>query len=221
MADKKAAVEKDRSEPLVPSDFVDLKGFAAKLRGAADPFSAYLRGRLQPATRKMLTEFGGARRASSRLKEALADEINEVLTDSAMYDESRFAHVELSREARMLLQSRPQGKGLVRLNWMLIEEAYPTEILRNVSTAPKVRVERVQTGARLEKRMLKVLKALAELADQSLGELIEDIVLHAFDGVSTFDSPGSRERIVALKMVYGMDYDAHASYRFQEEPSSL
>ncbi len=47
-------------------------------------------------------------------------------------------------------------------------------------------VERVQTGVRLEKRLLKVLKAVAELKDMSLGDLLEGIVLHAFEGKSAF-----------------------------------
>ena len=42
-------------------------------------------------------------------------------------------------------------------------------------------VERVQTGVRLEKRMLKVLKAIAEQKDMTLGDLLEGIVLHAFE----------------------------------------
>ena len=74
----------------------------------------------------------------------------------------------------------------------------------------------MQTGVRMEKRMLKVLKGMAEFEDVTLGELLEDIVLHAFVGHSTFDSDASQERIEALKKVYGMDYDAHAAYRFDE-----
>jgi predicted DNA-binding ribbon-helix-helix protein len=47
-------------------------------------------------------------------------------------------------------------------------------------------IERVQTGVRMEKRLLKVLKALAEFHDLTLGDLLEGIVLHAFDGKSAF-----------------------------------
>ena len=47
-------------------------------------------------------------------------------------------------------------------------------------------VERVQTGVRMEKRLLKVLKAVAELKDMSLGDLLEGIVLHAFEGKPPF-----------------------------------
>jgi predicted DNA-binding ribbon-helix-helix protein len=80
----------------------------------------------------------------------------------------------------------------------------------------RVRVERVQTGVRIEKRMLKVLKALAEYFELSLGDLLEGIVLHAFEGKSAFDEQ-TREQIAALKAVYGMDYDARASHNLFEE----
>jgi predicted DNA-binding ribbon-helix-helix protein len=51
-------------------------------------------------------------------------------------------------------------------------------------------IERVQTGVRMEKRLLKVLKAFAEFHDLTLGDLLEGIVLHAFDGKTPF-SPAS------------------------------
>ena len=122
----------------------------------------------------------------------------------------------MTQDTRKLLDSTPKGDNLVRLNAMLIEEAFPTELLRNYTKGPKLPAERVQTGVRMEKRMLKVLKGMAEFEDVTLGELLEDIVLHAFVGHSTFDSDASQERIEALKKVYGMDYDAHAAYRFDE-----
>jgi hypothetical protein len=77
-------------------------------------------------------------------------------------------------------------------------------------------VERVQTGVRMEKRVLKVLKALAELKDMSLGDLLEGIVLHAFEGKAPFGS-ASLQRIAELKKVYGLDLDASASHQLVEE----
>jgi hypothetical protein len=76
-------------------------------------------------------------------------------------------------------------------------------------------VERVQTGVRIEKRLLKVLKALAEFHDLSLGDLLEGIVLHAFDGKAAFQTP-SRKRIKDLKKLYGLDLDFRASHRLIE-----
>jgi hypothetical protein len=76
-------------------------------------------------------------------------------------------------------------------------------------------VERVQTGVRLERRLLKVLKALAEYHDLSLGDLLEGIVLYAFDGKSPFD-PESLRRIADLKRIYELDLDSTASHRLKE-----
>jgi hypothetical protein len=81
-----------------------------------------------------------------------------------------------------------------------------------------VEVERVQTGVRMEKRILKVLKGLAEYHDISLGDLIEGIVLHAFDGKTAF-GPDSLKKIAALKEVYGLDLDASASHQLREKAS--
>jgi hypothetical protein len=79
----------------------------------------------------------------------------------------------------------------------------------------KLVVERVQTGIRLEKRLLKVLKAFAELHDLTLGDLLEGIVLHAFDGKSPFGKP-SLEQIGELKRIYGLELDSTASHRLRE-----
>ena len=76
-------------------------------------------------------------------------------------------------------------------------------------------VERVQTGVRLEKRLLKVLKGLAELKDLSLGDLLEGIVLHAFEGKSAFSAETLRE-IEQLKKVYGLQLKASDSHRLKE-----
>lgn len=80
----------------------------------------------------------------------------------------------------------------------------------------KFRVERVQTGVRMEKRLIKVLKALAEYHDMSLGDLLEGIVLHAFDGKTPFGEE-SLARIAQLKDVYGLDLSAAASHQLVED----
>ena len=81
--------------------------------------------------------------------------------------------------------------------------------------APIRVVERVQTGVRIEKRILKVLKALAEYHDLTLGDLLEGIVLHAFDGICPFQEDNLR-RIRDLKQIYHLDLDASASHRLVE-----
>ncbi len=79
----------------------------------------------------------------------------------------------------------------------------------------KLQVERIQTGVRMEKRILKVLKALAEYHDLTLGDLLEGIVLHVFDGKRPFGAP-SLQRIRDLKKFYHLDLNSSASHRLIE-----
>jgi hypothetical protein len=76
-------------------------------------------------------------------------------------------------------------------------------------------VERVQTGIRIEKRMLKVLKAVAELKDLTLGDLLEGIVLHAFEGKAPFSSE-TLKQIAEFKAIYGLTLSAADSHRLKE-----
>ena len=84
------------------------------------------------------------------------------------------------------------------------------------AAAPSLTIERVQTGVRIEKRLLKVLKALADYHDLSLGDLIEGIVLHSFEGKPPF-SEESRRKIADLKRVFHLDLDATSSHRLKEK----
>lgn len=89
----------------------------------------------------------------------------------------------------------------------------------NSSARDAYAIERVQTGVRIEKRLLKVMKALAEYHDLTLGDLIEGIVLHAFDGKCPFGSESLR-RIAEFKKIYGLDLDSKASHRLIESKGS-
>ena len=77
-------------------------------------------------------------------------------------------------------------------------------------------VERVQTGIRIEARILKVLKATAELKDMSLGDLIEGIVLHAFEGKVPF-SRATLAHIAELREIYGLKLRASDSHSLVEK----
>ncbi len=78
-----------------------------------------------------------------------------------------------------------------------------------------IEIERVQTGVRIEKRLLKVLKALAELKDLTLGDLLEGIVLHAFEGKAPF-SKATLEQIAELRRIYGLTLKAGDSHQLKE-----
>jgi len=81
-----------------------------------------------------------------------------------------------------------------------------------------ITIERVQTGVRIEKTLLKVLKAFAELKDITLGDLLEGIVLHAFEGKAPF-SAESLEQVRQLRGIYGLTLTAADSHKLQEVES--
>ena len=87
-----------------------------------------------------------------------------------------------------------------------------------MNSGPQAEVERVQTGVRLERRLLKVLKGLAELKDLTLGDLLEGIVLHAFEGKAPF-APETLREIEQLKKIYGLNLKAADSHRLKERQS--
>jgi hypothetical protein len=76
-------------------------------------------------------------------------------------------------------------------------------------------VERVQTGVRLEKRLLKVLKGLAEYLDLSLGDLLEGIALHALENKAPFKA-ATLDKIADLRKIYELDLRAGDSHRLKE-----
>ncbi len=92
-------------------------------------------------------------------------------------------------------------------------------------THAEVPIQRVQLGVRMEQRMVKVLKGLAEFNGESLGHLLEKIVLHSFEAVPGEEgemsaSPHSKRELLViadLKRIYGMEYDNHASHGFREK----
>jgi hypothetical protein len=85
-------------------------------------------------------------------------------------------------------------------------------MVKQTETVP---VERVQTGVRIEKRLLKVLKALAELKELSVGDLLEGIVLHAFEGKAPF-SKETLQQVEQLRRIYGLTLTASDSHRLRE-----
>ena len=76
-------------------------------------------------------------------------------------------------------------------------------------------VERVQTGVRMEKRILGVCKALADMYGITLGDLLEGIVLHAFEGKPPFGAE-ALAKIKALRQAFDLDLVAKDSHKLVE-----
>jgi hypothetical protein len=77
-------------------------------------------------------------------------------------------------------------------------------------------ITRTQTGVRIETSVLKVLKGLAEYTNLSLGDLLEGIVLHSFEGKAPF-SKETLKVISQLKVVYSCELTAADSHKLTED----
>lgn len=113
------------------NDVRDIRALVSRLRKHGDPVSEYLWARIPALTQQELM----TNMVSSEIKRAfvdqLAETIGQIMWDDTFYDQARFGALALSHEVRELIESRPKGERLVRLNRALLEGAFPGEIKKN------------------------------------------------------------------------------------------
>jgi MscS family membrane protein len=123
-----SAVEPEQAMASTTSaveDVLDLPSFVAKLR-VGSPLAEHLFGRFSAETRKLFSRYEGG--ADADLTEALVNDLTAVASGPPLYEEKRFDTVDLSPETEELLQRVPQGEDLERLNWLLLRDAFPSEL---------------------------------------------------------------------------------------------
>jgi 4-hydroxybenzoate polyprenyltransferase len=131
-------VNSGASSALSVGDLVDLPLVASKLRQPADAVAIYLRGRLSAKTLNALANYQGLGADPAPLETALVEDLNRILSGRSIHDAQRFADVALRPETQLLLARNPQGNALLRLNRLLLEDAYPLEISRNHRSSTRV-----------------------------------------------------------------------------------
>lgn len=134
--------DKQSSPLLNDSELKDVAGLSNKLRDAQDPLGRYLLGQFSPALRQQLDQQDACGVRDESLLGAFVGELNRLLKGPGLFDAQRFARVKLREEVHKLILQNPQGEALIRLNRLLLEEAFPDEIARHRQTtylAPDVR----------------------------------------------------------------------------------
>jgi C-terminal processing protease CtpA/Prc len=116
------------SLPFSTNDFISLPTLAAKLTRPSTKISQYLRSRFSETTLQLLAGYKDASSDPKPLQEALIQELNKITKGDTVYDEERFAAVTLSTETRRLLVQSPRRDALVRLNRLLLVDAYPLDL---------------------------------------------------------------------------------------------
>ena len=125
-----AATLAPRSLIISSSDFGNFQSLVEKLNQQKTPVSVYLYGNLSEPTRSALAQ--GSNPDPVTLKKSLAQDLNQIINNSAIYEKERFAKVKLLEATEKLVLQNPQGESLVRLNRSLLEDAYPHEINKNL-----------------------------------------------------------------------------------------
>lgn len=77
-------------------------------------------------------------------------------------------------------------------------------------------VERIQTGLRMDKTLLKVLKGVADFKDLSLADLVEGMLLHGLEGTAAITDPATLDAVDKFREIYGLELTAADSHRHPE-----
>ncbi len=132
--------EKSGTTLINMDELKDPERLVVKLRDGADPLSSYFHKHFSAKTQEMLKAYNDSHPPSNSLKEALLDELNKLLEQESFYNEELFAHVDLSKEAKKLLAKNLQGREIIRLNRLLLEDAFPQEIAKSQKRSPLLEV---------------------------------------------------------------------------------
>lgn len=152
------------SPACAPEDLVDMAGWAARLASKTNAIDTYLAARLGEETRRHLGQFKGTAAETRVLREALAADLAQAIEGESLYAGDRFSGVALTEEAEALARSSPAGQALRRLNRLLLELAYPQQLLRTRRvTAPMSPLD-----AGLLARMVDAGLTRVRVADRSL-----------------------------------------------------
>lgn len=118
-------------------ELTDPSALAAKLQRGGDPVSQYLRTTMSSETKRLLEAYDGSASGPVPLREILLSALNRALDDPELFDKQRFVGVKLSAETQLLAVENTQSGQRARLNRLLLEDAYPTEISRSRRLPPR------------------------------------------------------------------------------------
>ena len=109
-------------------EITNRKSFAVKLRDANDPLSKHIRNQLSSATQDLLAAYDDSQQLSKDLLSNLTNELNQILKAKSLFEEKRFKNVKLGMETLRLAKQNPSGEDLIKLNRLLLADAYPNQV---------------------------------------------------------------------------------------------
>jgi len=122
------------STPFAVDEIRDLPALANRFKGKPDAVSAFLWQTLSNTEQTVVTNEDALGTSPSQAKEILAKALNKLVAGKSIYERERFRDVAMRPGTRSLLEQNPTGANLSRLNRLLLEDAYPRELSRNLLT---------------------------------------------------------------------------------------
>jgi len=119
---------------LSSGGITDAAALAGKLTNGPDATSVFLRGRLQDSVRAALAAYSASSENAKAVISALVTDLNQIISGPSIYENAKFRNVVLRPETEQLLKQNPRGQQLARLNKLLLEDAYPSELAKSSST---------------------------------------------------------------------------------------
>jgi 3-keto-disaccharide hydrolase len=123
-------------EPAFSSgDITDLPGLVKKLADKSDAVSAFVSSQLDDAAKGALAAYSPTNTDTKKIKSALAKDLSNIAEGPLIYEAGRFQNVHLKADTGKLLAKNPQSDDLIQLNKLLLEDAFPAELVRNGFTS--------------------------------------------------------------------------------------
>jgi fucose permease len=119
------------STAVAPSEVKDMPGLAAELKTVARPLDKWLVAALSPETKEKLAKWQNGEKETEALQKAVLKDLKGTVIPKAVVHEENLAGITLRSETKTLLEQHPTGKGLARLNRLLLEDGYPEHLVRN------------------------------------------------------------------------------------------
>lgn len=140
-------IGKDTQESMFfrDEDVIAVDSLVSKLKNERDPLSRYLRSTLSPSTLELFEKYSPSNQPPGALKRAITGDLNVLLGGPVLYEQERFAQVSLREETKALLEQNPDGHELIRLNRMLVEDAFPNELAKNLRTMLGDQYQRIKS----------------------------------------------------------------------------
>jgi hypothetical protein len=122
----------DNSWLFLPRDIIDLTTLAARLRSQSDPASIFVLHRLTESDQLLVENYLQSSNNEAQVRSIIIQEFNKIIAGPSIYDEQRFKEVTLESETKGLLASTQTGSTLARLNHLLLEDAFPSELSKDL-----------------------------------------------------------------------------------------